>query len=72
MPEKKNVVQERTSEAPERCETLYSAEELARAASRFGTQEECVIAALNYYKKDSATIKEAESLIKKFLIKEVN
>ena len=47
------------------------AEELAKAAHRFNTKEECVVAALKYFGKKEATIKETEELVKKFLQKEV-
>lgn len=50
---------------------VYSAEELSDAAGRFGTHKECVAAALKYYGKDRATVKEAKELINKFLSKEV-
>lgn len=52
-------------------EPAYSAEELSNAADRFGTRKECVAAALKYYGKDRATVKEAKELINKFLSKEV-
>lgn len=52
-------------------EPVYSAEELSNAADRFGTRKECVAAALKYYGKDRATVKEAKELINKFLSKEV-
>ncbi len=52
-------------------EPVYSAEELSNAAIRFGTRKECVAAALKYYGKDRATVKEAKELVSKFLSKEV-
>lgn len=60
------------AETPKRAkEAVYSVAELSKAAHRFGTKEECVVAALRYYKKAEATIKETEELVKKFLNKEV-
>ena len=52
-------------------EPAYSAEELSNAADRFGTRKECVAAALKYYGKDRATVKEAKELVNKFMSKEV-
>ena len=54
----------------EAVETVYTAEELSNASERFGTRKECV-AALKYYGKDKATLKEAKELVNKFLSKEV-
>lgn len=67
--EKTNVPVEKPEKVKK--ESVYSAAELAKAAHRFGTKEECVVAALRYYKKVEATIKETEELVKKFLNKEV-
>ena len=51
---------------------LYPAEELDKGRlNRFNTKEECVVAALKYFGKKEATIKETEELVKKFLQKEV-
>lgn len=55
----------------EAVETVYTAEELSNASERFGTRKECVAAALEYYGKDKATLKEAKELVNKFLSKEV-
>lgn len=63
-PAKEPVVQEQAS-------AMYSVAELAKAAKRFGTKEECVVAALDYYGIENATIKEAQEIVKKFLNKEV-
>lgn len=52
-------------------ESVYSAEELANAPQMFGTRKECVAAALKFYGKKEATVKEAQELIRKFLGKEV-
>jgi len=52
-------------------EPVYSAQELSNAADRFGTRKECVAAALRYYGKDRATVKEAKELVNKFMSKEV-
>ena len=50
---------------------LLRPEELSNAASRFGTRKECVAAALKYYGKDRATVKETKELVSKFMSKEV-
>lgn len=52
-------------------ESVYLAADLIRSAHRFHTREECVAAALNFYGKKEATIKETEELVKRFLQREV-
>ena len=52
-------------------ESVYPAVDLIKSARRFHTREECVTAALNFYGKREATIKETEELVKKFLKREV-
>ena len=52
----------------EEVETVYT---VSNASERFGTRKECVAAALKYYGKDKATLKEAKELVNKFLSKEV-
>lgn len=52
-------------------ESVYPAADLIKSARRFHTREECVAAALNFYGKREATIKETEELVKKFLQREV-
>lgn len=73
MAERKNAKQEVPSETVKivEHETLYPAEELAKAHKRFGTKEECVAAALRFYGKKEATINETQKLVKEFLNKEV-
>lgn len=55
---------QQTAEKKEPKGILYPAEELAKAAHRFNTKEECVVAALKYFGKKEATIKETEELCK--------
>lgn len=55
----------------EQAAAMYSVAELSKAANRFGTKEECVIAALGYYGVENASIKDAQEIVKKFLNKEV-
>lgn len=62
---------EKAPRKSEPVETVYTAEELSNASERFGTRKECVAAALKYYGKDKATLKEAKELVNKFLSKEV-
>lgn len=73
MAEKKNLMRtEKTSETGRQTkESVYPARELVKAAHRFHTQEECVAAALSFYGKKEATMKEAEELVRKFLKREV-
>lgn len=52
-------------------ESVYPAEVLIKAANRFRTREECVEAALRFYGKEKATIKETDEMVKKFLKREV-
>ena len=52
-------------------ESVYPAADLIKSAHRFYTREECVAAALSFYGKTEATIKEAEGLVRKFLQREV-
>ena len=66
-PKKENASKKSVSEG----DTVYSAEELANAPQMFGTRKECVAAALKYYGKKEATVKEAQELVRKFLSKEV-
>ena len=51
---------QQTAEKKEPKGILYPAKELAKAAHRFNTKEECVVAALKYFGKKEATIKETE------------
>lgn len=74
MAEKKNTgLQEEKVELSKSAtkDTVYSAAELIKSAHRFKTREECVAAALSYYGKRKATIKETEVMVKKFLQREV-
>ena len=64
----KPAVQETKAKAAD----IYSAEELAaNAKSLFGTNPECVTAALKINGKDTCTIEEAKRLVNDFLKKEV-
>lgn len=74
MAEKKSTGLQKEKTAPSGKpvkESVYPAAELIKSAHRFHTREECVAAALNFYGKKEATIKEAEGLVSKFLQREV-
>lgn len=73
MAEKKTGAQAKADAevVQKKAEAVYTAEELAHAAARMGTKEECIVAALDYYDVKEATIKDAEAYVKKFLAKEV-
>lgn len=74
MAEKKNIGLQKEKITPSgktEKESVYPAADLIKSAHRFHTREECVAAALSFYGKKEATIKETEGLIKKFLQREV-
>lgn len=73
----KQKEQERAKEKKEatimlKKDTIYSVEELAKAAqSLFGVKPECVTAAFFYAGKKEATEEEAKNVVTSFLRKEV-
>lgn len=74
MAEKKSTGLQKEKPAPSgnlAKESVYPAADLIRSAHRFHTRKECVAAALSFYGKKEATIKEAEGLVRKFLQREV-
>lgn len=61
----------KAAKTPEAAESVYTAKELAEGHKTFNTTYEIVAVALKIAKKEKATVKEAEKIIKEFMNKEV-
>lgn len=59
--------EEKKPEAVKASESTYTVAELASAAKRWGTMPEVVVAALKSAGKKTATLKETEDIVKRFL-----